>query len=222
MYDVIKHNYKILEARFVNSNHDLIRYVWADADGVERSDFITFNTKEDIIQHILKHFSVEQMIENFNVFAAEEIRFTSKLREFVEKDAKDRGINIELTPLTKNTTENLESNLLADLLNVNKVNDPEELFKFKLSVFDRPSIKESTNRELKGKIRKATSAIEVLYHFYPVFEEYHANLENVQTEPQDEIDLDDNIPQDTSNLPEQQSPETDDSSKTQPTLEEHM
>ena len=216
---------KLLEARFANNSHDLIRYIWEDNSGsekVERTEFVSYNTSFDAVKYILEHFSVEDLIKNYNEFHNEEIRFTTKLREFVEHDAKERGIDLQLVPETKAPTDNLESDLLADVLNVNKVNDAEELFKFKLSIFDRPSIKESNDRELKSKIRKATSAIEVLYHFYPVFAEYHENLENVQTEPQDEIGLDDNTPQDTSDSSEQQISETDDSSKNQSTLEEHM
>ena len=218
-------NGTLLEARFTNNNHDMIKYVWEDISTdppVERTDVITFSTEFEIVKIILEKFPVEQLIENYVHFNNEEVRFISKLREFVEHDAKERGIDLQLVPETKAPTDTLESDLLADVLNVNKVNDAEELFKFKLSIFDRPSIKESNDRELKSKIRKATSAIEVLYYFYPVFAEYHENLENVQTEPQDETGLDDNIPQDTSDSSEPQTSETDGSSKNQSTPEEHM
>ena len=161
-------NGEILEARFMSNSHDMVRVVWKDnstSEGVERIEHITFNTKFEAIKTILEKFSVEQLIKNYNHFHNEEARFNAKLREFVEHDAKERGIDLQLVPESKAPTDTLESDLLADLLNVNKANDPEELFKFKLSIFDRPAIKESTDRELKSKIRKATSAIEVLYHF---------------------------------------------------------
>ena len=159
-------NHNFVTARFTNNDRTTVMARWAsktetDADGIpiHRNENMLADDNNVLFQNILKHISIDKLHENTVNWARAE---KEEYDRIIEDLALKRGEIVDY----KDETTFIKR--LMELMDVNYELDNESLFKCKLNVFEVPQVKESTNRSLKTKLRKAKSfrdIIEVMLKF---------------------------------------------------------
>lgn len=143
-------------ARFTDPSSTLIRYETVVEGGI-RVDFEAYDTGSEKCQDILKHFPVEKLSENYDVFCESEAKFRLALEHLVDQELEQ----------IDNTMEGPPVSIFETLLEMTKENNSEGLFKIKLEVIESPEM-ENADKQTKSAIRKAENAIDViaLYQSY--------------------------------------------------------
>lgn len=149
-------NHTFISARFTNNDRTTIQARWQDNDNpnVFRNSYIVVDENELQYKKLLELISEDELHENTAVQWRQEKEEYDRLLETI---AKNSGDWIDVNDDTK-FLERLVVLLTKDESEI----DNEEIFKFKLAIFDHPKISESKKRTLKSKLRKAKTYLEAI------------------------------------------------------------
>lgn len=161
----IINDHKVHSAVFTNDAKDNVRMELVDTEANAATDDdelvlfeYTCEAKEGDpdFEALLKQVTIDDLHENtVNMIRDERDRFEATVLQI----AHEQNIIQTIEPVTSTLWENL-----ADLIFVDFDEDrsKEQLFMFKLKLFEVPEIKNSKNRAMKAKLRKSKDFIDTL------------------------------------------------------------
>jgi len=150
---------KIVDARFMTAEFDKIAYLFEEGEGYEEAHE-TYDMSNELCAALVDKFGHDRLKENYELMVTDELQ-TAAYVKFVKENWNDienyvNGVKeekvIEGTPTLQKIAKYNE--------------DTESLFKLKLEIFELPEVKESTNRQLKAKIRKSKNCFEIFGVLY--------------------------------------------------------
>lgn len=153
-------NHNFVTARFTNNARTTVMARWvsktekdANGDPIYRNENMLADDNNVLFQNILKHISIDGLHENtVNWARAEKEEYDKIIEDLAVKRGEIVDYKDETTFIKK----------LTEVMDIDYETDNESLFKCKLSIFELPQIKNSKNRSLKTKLRKAKSFREVI------------------------------------------------------------
>ena len=156
---MILNNGNFTSARFVNNNRDTIMATWVDDATQQAQEIIIPVEVGNYIYHkLLEKFSIDEINEMTNQFIAEyRALFNTKVKEIAEKN----GLIVNPT-----IDGNISDSFLLDSIfspPADEEKKVELLFETKLKLFELPEILNSTNVDLKKKLREASTPLESFY-----------------------------------------------------------
>jgi hypothetical protein len=154
---MILKNGKFINAVFASSKKDLILAIWYDELSKQHHEIaITTDLHNKMYVKLLETFTTDEI----STMTDQKRKHAAKSWELIVKDvAKKYGL------IYDPTATNPQDKLVIDHL----FNPPageagmELLFNTKLKIFDLPEVTQSTNTELKKKLREAKTPLESLY-----------------------------------------------------------
>lgn len=174
---------KITYARFTDPSRDLIEYHTEDS-----IHLCTYDPDSEECKRILKDFDIQSLEKNyvdFSVAMATEQEYFKKFQEnaaaitaIIDKRWHDLPEHSEIT-------EGMNLNIEVKDISIENIidisNDEEKFFRFKLKAFELPEVKACSNNDIKSKMRKSSTSLELLANLYEVY----CSLDNEQVESQD-------------------------------------
>lgn len=143
---------ELTDAYFVNNERTTLEAHWKDKDG-EYMQVINAEPGEPDWEEVLTHWDEDTIhARTFKYIKAQRQDFEAVVRQIAEAE----GL---LTEHDLTIRAQIIENIIKD---DPEEQDSDELFKFKLSVFELDYIKQSTNRGLKAKLRKADTILGVI------------------------------------------------------------
>ncbi len=145
---------KIIEAYYSNSENDTIEVIYREGDKAV-AFYLPVDYEDQNYKDLISEYSSEKIAQstlNRNAVYAKQIRdiVNAQKKAIVNQTHKT---NIE--DFTKGIIEfNKEEKLHLDIM-----------FSFKVRIFELEQVKKSTNNELKAKIRKAKTPLEILKYY---------------------------------------------------------
>lgn len=152
-------NYKFITAYFTNNERTVVESLWSSNDELGTIRTFELVAEEDNPHWIelLKHITIDELHERTYKFIRER---NEDYEEEVIRIARERSLIYDVDTINSNVSVAIAKTLFKDF---DPENDKEALFMFKLGLFEVPKIKDSNNKELKAKLRKAKSIIEALH-----------------------------------------------------------
>ena len=146
-------NHTFISARFTDDDKTIIEAAWQDNADENIVRTSTFEKIEGSVEweELMSLMTEEELHENTVRYMREE---RQQFEEMVMQIAQQEGLATELSE-----DELIEKFVELAEQTENEINE-QALFKFKLSLFDKPIVKDSTNRELKAEIRKSKTYID--------------------------------------------------------------
>ena len=153
-------NHDFVTARFTRNDRSTVMARWrskteTDKNGepIYRNENMVADPSNVLYQNILKHITVDELHENTINWARAEREGYERI---VENIAKNAGDFIDVSDDTQFAEK------LVKVMDENYQTNNETIFKFKLALFETQKIKESKDRKLKAKLRKAQSYREII------------------------------------------------------------
>ena len=149
-------NHTFISARFTNNDRTTIQARWQDNDdtNVFRNSYIVVDENDVQYKKLLELISEDELHENTVVQWRQEKEEYNRLLETIAKNSGD-WIDVN------DDSKFLERLVILLLQEESEINN-EDIFKFKLAVFDHPKVADSKDRKLKASLRKAKTYIEVV------------------------------------------------------------
>ena len=149
-------NHTFITARFTNNDRTTIQVKWQDKNDetVFRNTYVVVEENNAQYKELLELISEDQIHENTVLFWRNE---KEEYDQLLVNIAKQSGDWIDVNDNSKF----LERLVILLMKNESEI-DNEEIFKFKLAVFDHPKVADSKDRKLKASLRKAKTYIEVV------------------------------------------------------------
>lgn len=149
-------NHRFVTARFTNNDRTTIQVKWQDKNDetVFRNTYVVVEENNAQYKELLELISEDQIHENTVLFWRKE---KEEYDQLLVNIAKQSGDWVDV-----NDDARFLERLVVLLAKDESEIDNEEIFKFKLAVFDNPKIAESKNRKLKASLRKAKTYVEVI------------------------------------------------------------
>lgn len=149
-------NHTFISARFTNDDRTTIQARWQDNsdETVFRNSYIVVDENDVQYKKLLELISEDQLHENSTIFWRQE---KEQYDQLLVNIAKQSGDWIDVNDNSK-FLEKLVALLMQEESEINN----EDIFKFKLAVFDHPKVADSKNRKLKASLRKAKTYMEVI------------------------------------------------------------
>lgn len=141
-----------LTAHFTNNERTIVESLWVDPETKQIREYTleAVEGNEDW-QALLKHINIDSLHENTFEFIKEE-------RKKFEQDVLEIARREKLIESEKRADK---SDLLLEIILQEDV-DKELLFKVKLALFEQDKIKNSDDRALKARLRKAATIAEAI------------------------------------------------------------
>lgn len=148
-------NHNFITARFTDDNKTIIEAVWQENNNKNIFRTSTFEKIEGSVEwkELMSLMTEEELHESTVRYMREE---RQQFEEMVMTIAKQEGLATQLDE------DNLVEKIVELVEKTKDETDEEALFKFKLSLFDKPMVKNSSNRELKAEIRKSKTYIDAI------------------------------------------------------------
>ena len=151
-------NHRFITAYFTNNERTVVESLWSNDElGTIRTFELVAEEDNPHWIELLKHITIDELHERTYKFIRERNR---DYEEEVIRIAKERNLIYDVDTINSNASALIAKTLFKDF---DAENDKEALFMFKLGLFEVPKIKDSNNKELKAKLRKAKSIIEALH-----------------------------------------------------------
>lgn len=158
-------DHKVHFAHFTNDNKDTVRIEMVDPvlnaetddDDVQLIEY-TCEAKEGDpdFDALLRQITIDDLHEmTVNYIRNERDRFESTVLQI----AHEQNIIQTIEPITSNIWESMTDLIFVDF---DEDRSKEQLFMFKLKLFEVPEIKNSKNRAMKAKLRKSKDFIDAL------------------------------------------------------------
>lgn len=150
-------NGKFINAVYASSKRKLILAIWQNSDSMQQHEVaIETDLNSDTYKKLLETFTVDEI----STMTDQKRKMASKNWEILVKDVAQK-YGLIYDPLAVNPQDKL---VLEHLFNPPEGEvGMELLFNTKLKIFDLPQVIQSTNLELKKKLREAKSPLESLY-----------------------------------------------------------
>lgn len=165
---------KVVDARFMTAKFDKIAYLFETKEGFEEAHE-TYDMSNEMCAALVDKFGHDRLKENYELMITDEAQ-TAAYVKFVKENWND---------IENYVNEVKEERVIEGTPTLQKIakynKDTESLFKLKLEIFELPEVKESTNRQLKSKIRKSKNCFEIFGVLYELMEQ----LDNEPLESQD-------------------------------------
>jgi len=142
-----------VSARYIDEAKENIEILLKDGD-IIRPHIIEHDEASKDFKDLIKMVSVDDLYEKT-------VNHNREQREAFEESIKIIAENEGLS--FKNLKQDEIFDIVIDALQ--EEHNEESLFRFKLKIFDIPSVKESKSRKIKADIRKATSITEAIVEF---------------------------------------------------------
>lgn len=143
---------KVVDCYFVDNNRNTVEVFWEDVDG-QYMQVVNAEEGEPDWEEILSQWDEDAIHERTFKFIKQQ---RQDFEAVVRRIAEEEGLLSEQDTL-------IRAKIVEDLIQDDpEQQDPDELFKFKLSIFELDYIKQSTNRGLKAKLRKADTMLAVI------------------------------------------------------------
>ena len=145
---------KIIEAYYANSNNDTVEVIYRENDKAVVF-YVPVNHENQLYKDLIKEYDSElisQSTLNRNKLYAKQVRDLV----FAQKTA--------LTNQKHKTNIEDFVNILIDFKSDNKEH-LDVMFQLKVRIFEQDTIKKSSNKELKSKIRTSKTPLEILYYY---------------------------------------------------------
>tara|TARA_B110000977_G_C11060607_1_gene485813 strand:- start:1522 stop:2136 length:615 start_codon:yes stop_codon:yes gene_type:complete len=140
-------------AHFTDNERTVIEVYW-EKDGVIRTENIPAKAGDTRYKNLMTHLNIDQLHENTYKY----IRVQDEAyQNDVIVAAKERGLIYDVNSINSNIYKALVETLLAPF---DPVEDKEKLFMTKLQIFEVETIKSSTRKDLKSKLRKAKTVLD--------------------------------------------------------------
>lgn len=148
-------NYEIYDIYFVDNEKTTVEILWKDLESEKIvSEYVEAKDNDDTWKYVKSNIGEEVVHENtYNRIKA----LRNNYEKTLEQIAKKNGDWIDVANDSK-FIERLVVMLSKEENDIKK----EELFKFKLAVFEDPKISESKNNQKKAEIRKAKTYLEII------------------------------------------------------------
>lgn len=151
-------NHRFITAYFTNNERTVVESLWSNDElGTIRTFELVAEEDNPHWIELLKHITIDELHERTYKFIRERNR---DYEEEVIRIARERNLIYDVDTINSNASALIAKTLFKDF---DAENDKEALFMFKLVLFEVPKIKDSNNKELKAKLRKAKSIIEALH-----------------------------------------------------------
>lgn len=144
-----------LTAHFTNNERTIVESLWVDPKTNEIREYTleAVEGNEDW-ETLLKHIDIDTLHES----TYKHIREQNQMFENqVIAIAKERGMVYDVDAINTDIYKAIGSAIFAPF---DPEQDKEKLFMYKLQLFEVEAIKESKNKELKSKLRKAKDLLE--------------------------------------------------------------
>ena len=148
---------RFTEATFASSKRNLILAIWFDEDSKQYHEIaIKPDLNDKNYQKLLNTFTTDEI----SMMTDQKRKLNSQNFETMVKDVALK-YQLIYDPAVTNPQDKLVIDNIFNLPEGNVGTDM--LFNIKLKIFDLPQVKESTNTELKKKLREAKTPLESLY-----------------------------------------------------------
>lgn len=147
--------YNLLTAHFSNNERTTVEVYWCDDKGEDiQVEYIEANEKDAAWQDLITHISIDQLHENtYKHIRKQNDMFEKQVIAIAKKNGMVHDINTDRGAALKVATETLFKEFSEEELK-------ENLFVYKLNLFENEVIKSSKDRTLKSAIRKAKTIVE--------------------------------------------------------------
>ena len=148
----------IIEAIFIDEEATGIRITFQNDEGTTLQEVCTVDPSIPMYQDLMKLTNLEEIDEDT-------IEHTkNRIEEWKQFEAFKENFNAPPQPLIQidDSAWNLDS--LLDTITTSFTK--EDLFTLKLKVFESDTVKNSKDRDMRSRIRKASTPLEVLSHYY--------------------------------------------------------
>ena len=149
-------DHTFISARFTNDSKTTIQARWQDNNDetIFRNSYVEVDENNLHYKNLLELISEDDIHENtVRAWRQEREQYDQLLVDI----AKTTGDWVDV-----NDDAKFLERLVVLLAKSESEIDNEEIFKFKLAVFDHPKVADSKNRKLKASLRKAKTYIEVV------------------------------------------------------------
>lgn len=155
MIDIKTHQF--IQAYFTNNERTIARAEWLNKkiDKIE-TEVIVCKNGEIEWDRLLTQISIDDLHESTYKYFKEQ---DNAFKDQVISIAKERGLIYDVDVINTDIYKALAVSLFAPF---NPEEDKEKLFMCKLQLFEVEVIKQSSNRELKTKLRKSQTILEAL------------------------------------------------------------
>jgi len=142
---------KIIEAYFTNSENDTVEVIYKDgAKAVNH--YLKVDFTDDDFKDLISEYDTDKIAE---ATIQRNRKYAQQLSDMV-----DAGIKVKTDVKAQISVEELVNKLLV--FDSKDEEAKEILFTLKIQVFEQQKVKESTNNELKSRLRSAKTPVELL------------------------------------------------------------
>jgi len=163
---------KIADVTYTNPELDTVKILWKDEGDVYREHYLKVDEEDEQFQALLEVTSYED-IEGRTKAANDIVR--QEFKDAFDSYAERSGLYSGSDPVERNA----EVFRFFSNFDFESAEDKERLFSLKLSIFEKPEVKDSDTSErsksAKTAIRKASNPIEILA-LYQVFRNENAEV----------------------------------------------
>jgi len=149
------HNF--VKAYFTNNERTIVESLWVNDKNEVRILEIEAEDDNPSWKELLTYINIDNLHEATYNYIKEK---NDDYYDTVIAIARERSLIYDVDTINSNVSVAIAKTLFKDF---DPENDKEALFMFKLGLFEVPKIKDSNNKELKAKLRKAKSIIEALH-----------------------------------------------------------
>ena len=153
----------IIEAHFIDEEATAIRVSSNNEDGEILQDVVQVDPQSPMYQDLMKLTTLEKIDEDTIEDTKQRVEEWKQFEAFRESLTGDP----EPAPILVDDTAWGLDNLL-DTVTTNFTK--EDLFTLKLQIFESEVVKNSKDREMRSLIRKASTPLEALSHYYKMLE----------------------------------------------------
>ena len=145
---------KIIEAYYANPDNDTVEVIYNDGDKASHC-YVPVDNENDLYKSLIKEYSSEQISQS-----------TLNRNKLYAKQVRDLVFAQKTALVNQKHKTNIED-FVNILINFN--GDIKEhldvMFQLKVRIFEQDTIKKSSNKELKSKIRTSKTPLEILYYY---------------------------------------------------------
>ena len=145
---------KIIEAYYANPDNDTVEVIYKDGDKASNC-YVPVDHENDLYKSLIKEYSSEQISQS-----------TLNRNKLYAKQVRDLVFAQKTALVNQKHKTNIEDfvNILIGF-NGDIKEHLDVMFQLKVRIFEQDTIKKSSNKELKSKIRTSKTPLEILYYY---------------------------------------------------------
>ena len=145
---------KIIEAYYANPDNNTVEVIYREDDKALPC-YVPVDNENDLYKSLIKEYSSEQISQS-----------TLNRNKLYAKQVRDLVFAQKTALVNQKHKTNIEDfvNILIDFNSDNKEH-LDVMFQLKVRIFEQDTIKKSSNKELKSKIRTSKTPLEILYYY---------------------------------------------------------